>query len=288
MSLGKMSHNLNSVVSENDAYFNDEPKENINNLDPVKAWIKNIDVGSGKKLSTRRRPKNMLTENRATPNNELATVTPKRKGLFAQPIAPPSSPATPFRNTILPSNKVQPVKMENATKFPELSSFDNDTLINTIQSMRISPSTVDSTNSDSSDDFMETTILQRIKPMNTVENGSSRGPQKNLDSLYAKLSLESDKSIVKGSEQPKKSTVPQQNNKICEVPQQNGNGKFEKKLELEQEQTFVNNMSNSDRSVSSLADNTIIAFNSTEISTAYTQINRSLNGSGNIGISNSK
>lgn len=129
---------INTELSYNDSFH--ENKENVVNLEPSKAWIRNVGVGSAKKpLKRFLCPNHTLvvpSPNTQTPRRKLKmplgleSLTPSRIGAYLTPpdALTPVKPIILCSPTTFPSNESN--EMENITKYPNDSVDMDETPVN--------------------------------------------------------------------------------------------------------------------------------------------------------------
>lgn len=255
----------------------EENKENAIDLDPSKAWIKNIGVGSAKKPSKRYLcPNHTLISNPAKPQRDSewtkATLRPKSAmALTLTPKSIPSSaPLTPSTPLTVPN--ILTIESESTANSPYVSP--EPTIMN------ITEKTLDTSSSNNSDESEhsnendwkegEPTIVQTNHAIDTAEHEvHNGGPQKSLCTLYAEMEIR-DETF----------TMNQRIQSIAGVKAHDVSPVSCGSFEIEQLSVAnITSIGHLDTFGASLAENTLIPFNSTELSTTCARIDSALNGS---------
>lgn len=261
----------------------EENKENAIDLDPSKAWIKNIGVGSAKKPSKRYLcPNHTLISIPAKPqrDSEWAKATLRPKSAMALTLTPKSIPSSAPLTPSTPLTVPQTPTIESKSTAKSSNVSPEPTIMN------ITEKTLDTSSSDNSNesehsnenDWMEgePTIVHKNDAIDTTEHEVlNGGPQKNLCTLYAEMEIKDETS-----------TMNQRIQSIAGVKPHDVSPVSAGSFEIEQlSMANITSIGHLDTFGASLAENTLIPFNSTELSTTCARIDSVLNGSDRSSIS---
>lgn len=255
-------------------------ENNVIDLDPSKAWIRNIGVGSSK-TPTRRFfcPNHSLVQDVPTPKSHTA----RRRAILK-----PNMPMTPVQSVLpatsrqlvlcsistiprneLPENEV-PENLIPVDMAPKISPNRKETPLNDTarpsQTLNGKESDNDKKESDSDENEwaeVENTVFERFNGLNITKYEVESGePKKNLCESFSPLP---DGTFTKDSWKLAISGITPHEETVFKSPQPKSDSSSD------------NNIT----SLSNLAENTLIPFNSTELSTISARIDNLSNGSDN-------